>query len=121
VKRQDPIVLFGSLSYSANIGSGTRLRSGSRLDNGDVFGGRLGAFLAVTPDISLLLGVSANSFSADRFDSIRSPGLRPAAGRGRDRRRHDDRPRLVLNVNAAIGVTPAAPNFALTISVPYRF
>jgi hypothetical protein len=28
---------------------------------------------------------------------------------------------LFLNVTAGIGVTPAAPNFALTISVPYRF
>jgi hypothetical protein len=120
VKRQDPIVLFGSLSYTAYLGS-ARLRSGSRLDAGDVFGGRLGAFLAVTPDISLLLAVSANSFSADRLDGIRNPnsdrlqgvvdiGATTTIGRG-----------LFLNVTAGIGVTPAAPDFALTISVPYRF
>jgi hypothetical protein len=121
VKRQDPIVLFGSLGYTANLGSGARLRSGSRLDNGDVFGGRLGSFLSVTPDISLLLAVSANSFSADRFDAVRSTasdrlrgvveiGAAATIARG-----------LFLNVTAGIGVTPAAPDFALTVSLPYRF
>jgi hypothetical protein len=120
VKRQDPIVLFGSLFYTANLGSAL-LRSGSRLDSGDVIGGRLGAFLAVTPDTSLLLAASANSFSADRFDGVRSAasdrlrgvleiGAVTTIGRG-----------LFLNITAGIGVTPAAPNFALTVSIPYRF
>ena len=64
-KRQDPLVLFGSVSYIANLGT-AHLRSGSRVNAGDVFGGRLGAFLAATPDTSLLLAIAANSFSADR-------------------------------------------------------
>ncbi len=120
-KRQDPIVLFGSLGYTANLGSGARLRSGSRLDNGDIFSGRLGSFLSVTPDISMLLAISANSFSADRFGGLRSPasdrlrgvveiGAVATIARG-----------LFLNVTAGIGVTPAAPDFALTVSLPYRF
>jgi hypothetical protein len=81
----------------------------------------VGAFLSVTPDTSLSLAVSANSYAADRFDTLRSAtsdrlrgvveiGSATTIGRN-----------LFLNVTAGIGVTPAAPDFALTISVPYRF
>jgi hypothetical protein len=120
VKRQDPIVLFGSLAYTVNLGS-THLRSGSRLNAGDVFGGRLGAFLSVTPDTSLLLAVSANSFAADRFGSQQSPTsdrLRVVIEIGTTTTIARD---LFLNVTAGIDVISAAPNFALTVSVPYRF
>lgn len=120
VKRRDPIVLFGGAFYTANLGA-ARLRSGDKVNNGDVFGGRLGAFLAVTPDISILLGVSANSFSADRLNGFRSPasdrlrgvvdiGAMMTLARG-----------LFLGITAGIGATPAAPGFALTVSLPYRF
>ena len=120
VKRQDPIVLFGSLSYTANLGS-AHLRSGSRRDLGDIFGGRLGTFLSVTPDTSLMLAVTADSFSAtrvngqrvttsDRLEGVLEIGAATTIGRD-----------LFLNVTTGIGVTPAAPNFSLIVSVPYRF
>jgi hypothetical protein len=119
-KRQDPIVLFGSLAYTTALGSAT-LRTGQRYEPGDIFGGRLGAFLAATPNTSLMLAVSANSFSADRYNEIANAasdrlqgvvemGAVTTLGRG-----------LFLNVTAGIGITPAAPNFTLAISVPYRF
>jgi hypothetical protein len=81
----------------------------------------LGAFLSVTPDTSLLLAVSANSFAADRFGSQQSPTsdrLRVVIEIGTTTTIARD---LFLNVTAGIDVTPAAPNFALTVSVPYRF
>jgi hypothetical protein len=120
MKRHDPIVLLGSVFYTANLGS-AHLRTGATINAGDVFGGRLSAFLAVTPDTSLQVGISANSFSADRFDSTpdatsdrlrASLELGVATTLGRN---------LFLNVTAGIGITPAAPNFSLVASMPYRF
>jgi hypothetical protein len=119
-KRLDPLVVFGGITYTTNLGTAP-LRNGSRLDAGDGFGGRLGVFLSVTPDTSLLAAVSATSFSASRFDEIPSRssdrlqgvlllGGVTTLGRG-----------LFLNVTAGIGITPSAPNLSLVVSLPYRF
>jgi hypothetical protein len=120
VRRQDPVVLFGSLFYTANVGD-AHLRDGARLDAGDVFGGRLGAYLAATPDTSLYLGVAFNSNDEDRFNgrpidgsshlsSVVELGSTTVIGRGR-----------FINIAAGIGVTSAAPKFSLTVSLPLRF
>lgn len=120
VKRQDPVVLFGSLFYTANVGD-AHLRSGARLDAGDVFGGRLGAYLAATPDTSLYVGVAFNSNDEDSFNgrqidasshlsSVVELGTTTVIGRGR-----------FLNVTAGFGATSAAPKFLLTVSLPFRF
>lgn len=120
VSRQDPVVLFGSIFYNANLGS-ARLHNGARLRAGNVFGGRLGTYLAATPDTSAYLGVSFNSNETDRFNgrpiegssrlsSMVELGTTTVIGPGR-----------FLNVSAGFGVTPAAPKFSLTVSVPSRF
>lgn len=120
VKRQDPVVLFGSLSYNANVGA-AHLNNGARLRAGDVFGGRLEAALAATPDTSLHLAVTFNSNWADRVNdhpiegssrlsSVVELGSTTVVGRGR-----------FLNVSAGFGVTPAAPKFSLAVSLPIRF
>lgn len=120
VRRQDPVVLFGSLSYTASIGSAD-LRDGARLRAGNVFGGRLGAYLAATPETSLYSGLAFNSNADDRFDGRRIDGSSRLSGvlelgsttvigRGR-----------FLNISAGIGFTPAAPKFTLTLSSPLRF
>jgi hypothetical protein len=120
VKRQDPIVLFGSLFYTANIGS-AHLRNGTGFRAGNLFGGRLAGYLAATPDTTLYSGLAFNSNMADRLngnridDSSRLSGvleLGTTTVIGRDR---------FLNISGGIGVTPAAPKFSLTVSLPVRF
>ena len=119
-RRRDPAVLFGSLSYTAQHGR-FRLRDGTSGTAGDVLGGRMGAMLAVTPDTSLHCAVSANSHAqhyldrrtveaSDRLHGTFEFGAATTIGRG-----------LFLNVGAGIGFTPAAPKFALQVSVPMRF
>lgn len=119
-KRQDPVVLFGSLSYTANLGT-AYFGNGARTVSGNVLGGRLGAFLAATPDVSLFYALAFNSSLADRFNDQRVEstdrlrglfelGTASVLGRG-----------VFLNVAAGIGFTPAAPKFVLTVSVPIRF
>jgi hypothetical protein len=68
-----------------------------------------------------MLAVSANSFSADRYNEIANAasdrlqgvvgmGAVTALGRG-----------LFLNVTAGIGVTPAAPKLTFAISLPRQY
>ncbi|MES2535946.1 MAG: transporter [Pseudomonadota bacterium] len=119
-KRMDPVLLLGSLSYTANLGT-AHLSNGARIEAGNVFGGRLGANLAATPDTSFYWGVSYDSSSADRFNGERVEltdrargfvelGSTTVIGRGR-----------FFNLGIALGVTPAAPRFSIAASVPFRF
>lgn len=119
-KRRDPALLFGSVSYTASLGT-ARLDSDARLDSGNVFGARLGAYLAATPDTSFYWGVAYSSSAANRFNDERVEVTNRARGflelgsttiisRGR-----------FLNIGIGIGVTPAAPRFSCTISLPLRF
>lgn len=119
-KRHDPVVLFGALSYTAHLGT-ARFEAGSRARWGDVLGARLGAVLAATPDVSLVYGVSFNSSASSHLNGERMQGSDRLAGvaelgtaivlaRG-----------VFFNLMAAIGVTPAAPRFGLTMSLPVRF
>lgn len=119
-KRMDPALLIGSVSYTANLGT-AHLRSGARLNSGNVFGVRLGAYLVATPETSFYWGVAYDSSNADRFNGERVDltdcargvlelGSATVIGHAR-----------FLNIGIGIGVTPAAPRFSLTISVPFRF
>jgi hypothetical protein len=118
LRRHDPVVLHGHLSYVVNLGE-ARLHDGMRMDSGNVLGGQLGFFLVATPDTSLFANIALNSSSADRFDGHRLEftdrlsglveiGAATALGRGR-----------FLNVAAGIGFTPAAPKIVLTLSMPF--
>jgi hypothetical protein len=114
VKRQDPLVLFGSLSYTWNGRSG-------QVDYGNSLGGTLGTILAATPDTSVLVDVNLNSSFAsrvggqrigtsDRLSGVFEVGTATVLGRD-----------LLLNVTAGVGFTPSAPDFQLTVSVPKGF
>jgi hypothetical protein len=114
VKRQDPVALFGTLSYTWNGSSG-------QVDYGDTLGSKLGVILAATPDTSVLMDVSLNSHSVSRVDTRRIAETDRLSGvfeigsatvLGRD---------LMLNITAGVGFTAAAPDFRLTVSLPKRF
>lgn len=119
-KRMDPALLFGSLSYTSYLGSAPLL-DGGRLDSGDVWGVRLGANLAATPSTSFYWGVAYDSSNADRLNDQRLEltdrtqgflelGTTTTVGRGH-----------FINIGVGIGITPAAPEFSITVSLPSRF
>lgn len=119
-KRADPVLLIGGLSYTANFGS-AQLGNDTQVRAGNLFGARLGANLAATPDTSFYWGVSYNTGHADRYNNERVAASDRARGYlelsatrviGRGR---------FLNVGVALGVTPAAPRFAITASLPIIF
>jgi hypothetical protein len=109
VKRQDPIVFFGSVSYIASLGSGP-------FDIGDLAGIKLGVFLAATPDTSVFVDIDVtSSFSNENDPSGRLFGIADVGFLTILSRT------TALNINAGFGFTPAAPDFRLTISLPIRF
>lgn len=113
VKRDAPVVLVGSLYYVLNLPSGG-------VDRGDAAGAIATALLAATPDVSVLLGLDVATFSettvrgvslprSDRLSAIVNVGVARVLTR-----------RLGANLTAGIGVTPAAPPFLLSLSLPLR-
>jgi uncharacterized protein len=113
VKRDAPVVLVGSLYYVLNLPSGG-------VDRGDATGAIATALLAATPNVSLLLGLDVATFSettvrgvslprSDRLSAIVNLGVARVLTR-----------RLGASLTAGIGVTPAAPTFLLSLSLPLR-
>lgn len=111
LKRQDPVVLLANLSYTHSLEHG-------RADIGDYVGGKLGAFLAATPDTTLFFDVDANSTYADRslvagtnrLVGVAEFGAAMVLSRA-----------SVLDVTGGIGFTRQAPRFRLSVSLPTRF
>jgi predicted double-glycine peptidase len=113
LKRDDPLVLFGSAYYVWNMPSGD-------VDLGDTTGLVLGLILAATPGTSVLLDVDVASISAttlrgrrvaktDRLSGILEIALSTIVGRD-----------LLLNFTVGIGVTPSAPDLHLAVALPFR-
>ncbi|MGE5268882.1 MAG: hypothetical protein ACM3JG_04330 [Thiohalocapsa sp.] len=111
LKRQDPVVLLANLSYTHSLDHG-------RADIGDYVGGKLGAFLAATPDTTLFFDVDANSTYADRSLSTGTNRLVGVAefGAAMVLSRAS-----VLDLTGGIGFTRQAPRFRLSVSLPTRF
>jgi hypothetical protein len=113
VGRDDPLVLVGSVYYVWNLRAG-------QLDRGDAAGVILRTLLAATPNTSLLIGVDAATVFATRSLGRIAPGserLSAVLEIGLSQIRARD---LFLNVTTGIGITPVAPDFQLSVALPFR-
>jgi hypothetical protein len=117
-KQLDPLVVFGSLSYFA---SASHEIAGTRSDPADVFGGRFGGSLALSPATSItagfnfayLLNTQATDFvvpGSDRLLSSVDVGFTTALWK-----------RTFLNVTTQFGLTGHVPDFRVIASIPVRF
>jgi len=118
VKRDDPLVYFGGISYAAPR---PRNISGVRVEPGRTWGVRGGAVLAATPEASVNAGLNLGFVSASRVDGGRVSDsdtvlgtLQLGFGTVLSRR-------LMLNVSGEFRVSGALPNFRLVLGVPIRF
>jgi hypothetical protein len=118
VKSADPLVLLANAGYTTNLPVST---ADGRRDPGDTFSLGGGAILAVSPDTSLSFLLDTHYKRTDAIDGKPIPGsdetfavLQLGLGRVLSRR-------VLLNVTAAVGLTPDAPNFQLGLSMPIRF
>lgn len=118
VKRHDPLVFYGGLSYASPR---SREIFGIQVAPGDTTGVRLGSILAASPYTSVNVGLNLGFVSATRLNGQRVPESDTVAGtlqigfgtiltRG-----------MILNVSGDFRVTGNVPDFRLTATLPIRF
>lgn len=118
VKRLDPMVFIGSLSYAWQ---GSRDDGPQRLDPGNVLGLKLGTVLAASPETSLRFGLDVSRSRQARLNGLALPGSEATVGLFELGVSTLLSPRTLLSVQTGIGLTQDAPDFQLRISLPFRF
>lgn len=118
VKRHDPLVYFGGLSYAASL---SREISGVKIDPGDTLGVRLGSVLAASPETSVNVGLNLGFVRATRLDGERVPESDTVLGTLQIGFGTILTRRVLLNVSADFRVTGDVPNFRLSATLPIRF
>jgi hypothetical protein len=118
VKRQDPLVFFGTMSYTSVR---ERRHGDAEIDPGDSVGLKLGTMLAASPRTSIRGGFEVSRSGRTEINGVAirgsdamvatlQLGLATLLSR-----------RSLLDIQLGIGVTRDAPDFSVTVSLPFRF
>lgn len=118
LKRHDPLVYYGGLSYSSPL---SRDIGGTNVDPGGTLGARMGGILAARPDTSVNLGLNLAFVRAARLDGQRVPESDTVLGTVQLGVSTILTRRLMLNLSADLRVTGEVPNFRLNAALPIRF
>lgn len=118
VKRQDPLVFFGTASYTAVL---ERSHDGAEIDPGDPFGLKLGTVLAASPRTAIRGGFELSRGGRTRINGVAIPGSDAAVATLQFGLATLLSRRSLLDLQLSVGVTPDSPDFALAVSVPMRF
>ena len=118
IKRQDPMVFFGSLSATKNY---SRTIDGALFEPGESTGLTLGSILALSPKTSLRFGMDINYLSELSIDGTKVPGSNTVVGMFNTGYSFILSPKTLLGIEAGIGLTEQAPDFRIGVSLPIRF
>ncbi len=118
VRRNDPVVFFGALSHADRQ---ARRIAGQRVDPGDVTSLRGGAIIALSPEMSLRLGLDLGWSRDMQVDRMRAPGSGAVTAEFSTGFSFALTPRALLGVEAGIGLTDVSPDFRIGLSLPWRF
>jgi hypothetical protein len=118
VKRQDPLVLFGTASYTALL---ERRHGDADIDPGDAVGLKLGTILAASPRTSIRGGFELNRGGHTKVNGTEIPASDAALATLQFGLATLLSKRSLLDIELKVGVTPDSPDFALAVSVPVRF
>lgn len=118
VKRQDPLVFVGGVSYSAVR---ARTFAGSRIDPGDVFGLRLATLLAASPETSLRTGLDLSRSAQIRVNGQKVAGSDTLSGVVELGLSSLLSKNALIDFTLGFGITPDAPNLRVGLSLPIRF
>lgn len=118
VKRQDPMVFFGSLSHAMTY---SKTIDGSRIEPGNVTGAKVGSILAVSPDTSMRFGFEFSRIAETSINGTPVAGSDAIVGLFNTGLSFVLTPKTLLGIEAGIGLTSRSPDFRLGISLPIRF
>lgn len=118
VKRQDPLVFYGTASYTWLF---ERERSGSDVDPGDALGLKAGAILAASPETSLRAALDLTWSGRAELNGTSVPGSDATAAVLELGLAMLLSSRTLLDLELGIGLTPDVPDFRVRLALPIRF
>jgi hypothetical protein len=118
VKRQDPLVLFGTGSYTWVR---ERRHNGADIDPGDSIGLKLGTILAASPRTAIRGAFELMRSGRTTVNGSGVPGSDAAVATLQFGLATILSKRSLLDIELKVGLTPDSPDFALAVSVPFRF
>jgi hypothetical protein len=118
VMRQDPLVFFGTLSYTF---VGERTHDGLAIDPGSRIGLRLGGLLAVSPRTSVRGAFQMSFRGRTEVNGSEVPGSDAVFGTLEIGLSTLLTPTSLLAIQLGIGVTDDAPDFSISASLPTRY
>jgi hypothetical protein len=117
VTAQDPMVFFGTLTYTNDLP--TR-KGGRSINPGDSFGLQLGTALAVNLDTSLSFGFQQQFTNRTRVDGAAIPGSYVNTSSFSINLSHAFASGRAIDTGLVIGLSEDSPDLQLNVSVPFR-
>jgi hypothetical protein len=132
LKTYDPVVLFGSLSYTYNVATSFADISSvqgqvepGKIKLGDIFQIGAGAAIALSDKTSASLSFTTAIEPETKTDSgtgyVKVPGSQTNASTMNFGLNQVINKHLTINGSVSIGLTPDAPNFVVGVRFPYTF
>lgn len=118
VKRVDPLVYFGSYTFSHSF-SGEQ--GGNSVDLGNSHGVRMGTLLAASPFTSLRAAFNLTFFDKTEFNGRRLSGTDEPSALVELGAAVLVTPTGLLDVGVGAGLTRSSPDFRITVAYPIRF
>ena len=118
IKRRDPLVFYGGLSYAAPQ---ARDISGVKVEPGDTLGVRFGSILAASPETSVTLGLNLGFVQATRLDGERVPDSDTVINMLQIGFSNILTRRVLLTLSGEFRLSGDVPDFRLSASLPVRF
>ena len=118
VKRRDPLVFYGGLSYAAPQ---SREISGVKVEPGDTLGVRFGSILAASPESSATVGLNVGFVQATRLDGERVADSDTVISTLQIGFSNILTRRVLLTLSGEFRLSGDVPDFRLNASLPIRF
>jgi hypothetical protein len=118
VKRQDPMVFYGSLAHARTL---SRNVAGNEIGPGDTTSLKIGAILAASPDTSLRFAFEMSRAGKIELNGRKQPGSDTSVALLEFGLASVLSARTVLDLRIGIGLTPDSPNYRIGLALPVRF
>lgn len=130
-KSSDPVVFFGSLSYTRSLPAHHTIPVSDAADPsvtstvgylrpGDSFGFQLGSILALNTETSMTLGWDQRFTQETKLDGVRLPASYLVEGTLRIGTSYMYAPGRMVDLSFGVGLTPDTPNLQFSVGVPIR-